>query len=130
MNNFSDIDFNIDGDSYTIQPIPAMKGLSYMRRLTKVLGASLAALFSEAQGIEGAVEEAGLQKAVELLVDNMDKEDVEQLIVDLMKTVLKDGKPLNFNSEFTADYGKLFKILVEVVKVNFGSLFQLSGIEA
>jgi hypothetical protein len=128
MNNFTDHNITIEGVSYVVQPIPAMKGLSYMRRLTKVLGASLAALFSQSQE-EGDVEEAGLQKAVELLVENMDKEDVEKLIVDLISTVLKDGKALNFNAEFTANYGILFKLLTEVIKVNFGSLFQLGAIE-
>ena len=126
MNCFEDEILVIEGTSYNITPIPAMRGLSFMRRLTKLLGAPMAAMFGQEESeTEG---ENSIQKAVLLLVENMDKEDVEALIVDLMKTVTKDGQALNFNIEFTKDYGKLFKILTEVVKVNFGSLFQLGAI--
>ena len=130
MNNFSDVEVNLEGEEYVVTPIPAIKGLSFMRRLTKLLGPSMTALFSQSKDAEeaGEVGMDSMQKAVDLLVENMDSPEIEQLILDLMKTVTKNGQPLNFNMEFTASYGKLFKLLTEVVKVNFGSLFQLSGI--
>lgn len=124
---FQDHIITIEGEDFGITPIPATKGLGYMRRLTKLLGPSITALFSAADE-ESSVEMDGLQKAVNLLVENMDKEDVTQLIIELIRTVHKNGQSINFDMEFTGNYQKLFLILAEVLKVNFGSLFQLSAI--
>ena len=129
MNCFEDTIIVIDGNTYNITPIPAMKGLSYLRRLGKLLGAPLATMMNDNGGADKVDGEGSLQKAVQILVDNMDKEDVETLITDLLKTVTKQGQPLNFTIEFTKNYGKLFKLVKEVVEVNFGSLFTLSAID-
>ena len=112
----------VGGEEFRIQPFPAFKGLVYLKKLVKIVGPSLASALGE----DGEVKEGSLNldKAIELLVQNFDGDGVETLIKDLIKSVTKNGQPLNFDIEFMADYGKLFKLLTEVIKVNYGSVFQ------
>tara|TARA_R110000803_G_scaffold13482_1_gene37862 strand:- start:12493 stop:12879 length:387 start_codon:yes stop_codon:yes gene_type:complete len=122
-----DKELEIDGETFRIAPFPAFKGLVYLKKLTKIVGPSIATMF----GGEEATELADLssaEKAVELLVQNFDGDGVETLIKDLVASVTKNGQPLVFDIEFQANYGKLLKLVVEVVKVNYGSVFQLGGL--
>lgn len=116
---------DINDTEYRIQPFPAFKGLVLLKKLTKVVGPSITALMGGEA--EGEVEVNSLEKAIELLVENFDGDGVETLIKELIKSVTKNGQPLNFDLEFMADYGKLFKLVTEVVKVNYGTVFQLGG---
>ncbi len=119
----------IEGEEFRVSPLPAFKGLVYLKKLTKIIGPSIAAAFGtdeeKAKLEEGSFD---VKSAVELLVENFDDDSVEVLIRDFMKTVTKNGQPINFDIEFMADYGKLFKLVTEVVKVNYGSVFQLGGL--
>jgi len=115
----------IDGTEYRIQPFPAFKGLVILKKLTKIVGPSMTTLLGSADA-EG-VDLANAEKAIELLVENFEGDGVELLIKDLINSVSKNGQPLQFDIEFMADYGKLLKLVTEVVKVNYGSVFQLGG---
>jgi len=115
----------IDGTEYRIQPFPAFKGLVILKKLTKIVGPSITTLVSSADG--DGVDIANAEKAIELLVENFEGEGVENLIKELINSVSKGGQPIQFDIEFMADYGKLLKLVTEVVKVNYGSVFQLGG---
>lgn len=117
----------IIGDAtYRIQPFPAFKGLVYLKKLTKLVGPSMTTLLGGSDGVD--VDISSAEKAVELLVENFDGDGVETLIKDFMASVTKNGQPIAFDIEFMADYGKLMKLVAEVVKVNYGSVFQLGGL--
>lgn len=116
----------IDGETYRIQPFPAFKGLIYLKKLTKIVGPSVATMIGNGEdSLEGEIDP---EKAVALLVQNFEGDGVETLIKDLMAAVTKNGQPLIFDIEFQAAYDKLFKLVLEVVKVNYGSVFQLGGL--
>lgn len=120
-----DLELTIEGETFRITPFPAFKGLVYLKKLTKIVGPSAAAMFGE---IDENGESNGPEKAVELLVSNFDGDGVETLIKDFMASVTKGGQPLIFDIEFQANYGKLLKLVIEVVKVNYSSVFQLGGL--
>lgn len=111
---------NIDGDEWSVNPFPATKGAGYLKRLFKVFGKSFSVLL-EVGDVEG-----GITRAVELLTDNLDNEDVVSLIVELTKGVKKNGKEINFDLEFSARYDLLFKVVKFIVMENYGSFFPKS----
>ncbi len=121
-----DHEVNINGETFLIQPFPAFKGLVHLKKLVKIIGPSMSSLFSDETDVkEDSVDISNISTAVGLLVENFEDSDVENLIRDLIKSVSKDGSPINFDTEFMADYGKLLKLVVEVIKANYGSVFQL-----
>lgn len=113
---------------YTIAQFGATKGLTYLKQITKLIGPSFSELFA-GKDVDSKLEDvpdAGLTKAVELLVDGMDKVDVEKLIKDLLSNTTKNGREINFDFEFAGKYDILFSLVMEVVKFNFGSVFTKS----
>lgn len=108
--------------TYVVTTFPAAKGLAYLKRLLKVVGPALAEI---AGGDEGGINADGLGKAAELLFDNLDKENLDQMIVDWVKNnVTKGGQPVVFDMEFAQNYGALFTLVKEVIMLNYASVFQ------
>lgn len=115
----------IDNVEYRIQPFPAFKGLVILKKLTKILAPSMSTMFTEVDS--QVMEMDNLEKAVTQLVSNFDDDTVEVLIRDLIKSVTRNGQPLAFDIEFMADYGRLLKLVKEVVMVNYSTVFQAGG---
>lgn len=113
--------FNHNGSVYTINTIPAVKGLGMIKVLVKVLGSSITGYLSSDS------EEQAMAAVVEGVVENMDKADIEKLILDMIQYVYKDSMAINFDKEFGANYGDLIVLIKEVFKHNFGSVFSLVG---
>ena len=130
-------DVLINESEYTITQFTTSKGLKYLKQLIKILAPSFAAL-SEGADVsnidvksaiqDGTIQTDGFSKAVNLLVENMDKEDVVELIKSLVQGVRKNNKDINFEAEFAGNYGELILVLVEVCKYNYASVFQEGGL--
>lgn len=113
--------FEHNGHTYTINTLPASKGLSVMKDCMKLGGSSIRGYLSAGD------EQDAMGAVIEGLVSNMDSVDVEKLLRNLISTVNKDNMAINFDSEFAGNYGDLFKICKEVFSHNFGSVFSLVG---
>lgn len=109
----------IGGDEWSHNPFSATTGIGYLKRLFKIFGQSFSVLI-DATDPEA---EDGIAKAVALLTDNIDKDDVVQLVKALTFGVKKNNKEVNFDIEFAANYGTLFKVVTFIVKENYGSFF-------
>jgi hypothetical protein len=68
-------------------------------------------------------EEGPVTKAVKLLCENMDKEDLVSLIKDLIANTRRDGQVINFDLDFAGDYAHLKDVLAFAVEVNYGNVF-------
>ena len=118
--------------TYKITNFPASKGLKYFKQLMKVVGPSLAALAADDGEEEGMVAVSSIEGAVKLLVENMDKGDIEALIKNLVSEVVYVDPSLSermevsktFDMHFAGEYGALFGLLMAVVRENYSSLFQ------
>lgn len=118
----------IGENEYKISPWMATRGMGYMKRLTKVAGPSITALFKQEENESIDTAENAFGKAVELLCENIDKDDVVDLVKAIVSSVRCNGKDINFDTHFSANYLELFKLVFEVLKVNYGSFFMQSGI--
>ena len=110
----------INGSEYLITSMPATAGTKYLKQLAKLLGPA----FAELQG------EAGVAGAISKVLENLDNTDIEGLVKALAATADKGGQAVNFDVEFSGEFDKLFKLLQEVVELNYGSVFQMLGIDA
>ena len=113
--------FEHDGHTYTINTLPASKGLSVMKDCMKLGGSSIRGYLSADN------EQTAIGAVVEGLVMNMDNVNIEKLLQNLISTVNKDNMAINFEEEFAGNYGSLFTICKEVFSHNFGSVFSLVG---
>lgn len=123
----------VGDETYIVQSFTASTGLKHLQKIMKLAGPSLAAFFSEAsEGAEGemTLDSSVINEAVSLFVANLDKVDAAQLVQDLVKdSVMKNGQPVQFNTEFAANYGALIKVLTAVLTENYSSFFGESGLD-
>lgn len=110
----------INGKTWVCGLFTTTSAIKYFVRLTKLGGESFAVI-SEYTGDDA------IQKAVSLLVQNLDKDDVNDLIKGLLSNTTVDGQSVNYDLEFMGDLGTLFKVLKLVVGANYGSFLAESG---
>jgi len=113
--------FEHNGHTYTINTLPASKGLSVMKDCMKLGGSSIRGYLAAED------DQTAIGSVIEGLMSNIDNVDVEKLLKNLITTVNKDNMAINFEDEFAGNYGDLFKICKEVFSHNFGSVFSLVG---
>ncbi len=127
------IDVTIGDVEYTVTTFPAFKGLTYLQKLLKIVGPAIGEIFSKAAAdgealADISVDDEALSFAIRELTTNLDKENVAQLVQDMIKdAVTKAGQPITFNQEFSSNYGALMKLIGTIVKENYQSFFGESG---
>ncbi len=127
------IEVTIGDVEYTVTTFPAFKGLTYLQKLLKIVGPAIGEIFSKAaaegEGLSDiSVDDEALSFAIRELTTNLDKENVAQLVQDMIKdAVTKAGQPIMFNQEFSSNYGALMKLIGTIVKENYQSFFGESG---
>lgn len=113
----------IDGITYQATQFSASKGLRMVHRVGKILGPSLSQLSGMKQD---ELEADKLGAAIQALFSNCTELEFQQTVKELLEGVTRDGKPINFDIDFSGELMHLFKVLMFVFKVQFGNFF--SGI--
>ena len=124
----------INGDKYSVTQMTARRALRMKAKLIRVFGASLAQIFlpgskKSMDGMSFSKEEA--VKALQTLSAELDEDTFEQIIMQLLIGVRKEGVELNeavIDLEFAGDLATLFKVVWFVLEVNFASFFEGIGI--
>lgn len=127
----------IDGFSFTVSQLPAMKGLLLLHRLTKAIGPALAKVAGAFTG--GSVklsdlDVAALAGAVESLFANLPASDFEAITKELLSTatievdgkrheLFKGGNSGNFDLYLQGKMGTIFKLIAFAFEVNYGNFF-------
>jgi hypothetical protein len=107
----------INGARYSITQMTAWKALQMQTRLFKIVGPA----FSEQD------------KFLEKIAENLSEKEIENLFWDLIFAcgVRKENMELTkslIDIEFAGDTGSLFKLITEIVEVNYGDFLETSGI--
>lgn len=129
--NLQPVEKTIGADVFSVTPYMAKQNITFMKRLTKVLGKSIGVLFSGGSvseedgedGIEKAVDNK-IEKAVSLLVDNLDNDNIVELIEDMVKKAgtRKNGKEVNFDLDFGGkNVYQLFQVLMLIYNANWAT---------
>jgi hypothetical protein len=112
----------IDGATYAVTQFSATKSLKTFHRLGRMIGPAFGALTGGAA--LGDVANANITAesfgtAIKALFESCDEATFERTVKDLLETTTKDGKPINFDLDFSGSIGTLFKVLAFVLEVNY-----------
>ncbi len=120
----------INGSTYAVTQMPAMRALRMQARLLKLLGPALGVLFVAENKEEGAGD-SQIPNALAMLASQLDEKNFDYLILDLIQGVRKNGveltKPI-IDLEFAGKLNELFLVLQYVLEVNYADFFQENGI--
>lgn len=124
----------INGATYSVTQMPAMRAIRMQARLLKLLGPSCAELFVAYQQDEKKQEDQAdkhIPHAITLLVNQLDEKTFESLVIDLLQGVRKDGMELKkeiIDLEFAGNLNTLFLLIKFILEVNFSDFFLPGGI--
>lgn len=112
----------IDDSVFSVSQFSATKSLKLFHRLGKMIGPAFGALTGGAA--LGDVANANISaeafgSAIKALFESCDESTFERTVKDLLETTTKDGKPINFDLDFSGSIGTLFKVLAFVLEVNY-----------
>lgn len=113
---------SVNGKDYIFYQFGASEGLKVWFRILKIIGTPIGAIASKAtSGIKTEVRELGIDKAVEMLCQNIEADEVLILIKDILSQVTHDGKRLSdiFDVHFAGAYMQIFDVLYVALEVNY-----------
>lgn len=120
----------INGKEYTVTLLPATIGLKMSLEISKLLAPSLGA------SVDGLRHDDILHGAPQTfsdlalkLVNQMDKVNIVGMIGTLLGSVEVNGKRIDFDNHFRANYGELIQVLEFALRENFESFFTGSGLQ-
>lgn len=121
----------IRGSKYTITQMTARKAIRMQAKLVKLLGPAFAELINgiREHGVEKA--DIALPKTLMYLTSQLDDKTLEAIIIELTEGVRKSGielTPAILDMEFAGELDTLYRLLFEIVKVNFSDFFAEGGI--
>lgn len=119
---------NIDGHDFRVHLLMPTKAIRMGAKLTKLIGEPFAGL-ARGDGDEEEFKKA-LPLAVRTLTQNLDQEETYAIISQLFQTVsTPDNKLLNVDTYFHGRLGLMFKLLVQVLEIQFTDFF-LGAVES
>jgi hypothetical protein len=124
----------IEGAKYYVSQFPARRALKLKTRLVKLLAPSLFTMAGKGGNIlDAELGSDSIGKAVNMLVERLDENDLENLIMELLCMTRREGKeitPQYFDMVYAGNFQELYEALYFVLEVNFGSFFTKIGIGA
>lgn len=147
----------IGNSVYTVTQLPARRALKLKARLFKMFGPALTQIFLTSQEVEekkpdemtneelanqlsvsavdkykiGDMRKASVVRGVQLMVANLDDKTFDELCMEILQGVRRDGSELTsgmIDQVFAGDLTSLYAVLFFVLEVNYADFFGLSGI--
>jgi len=112
---------NLDGASWKFNTIPGLQGVSTFAKFMHLVGEPFFRVKGLLNGLDADIDEEALAIGIRILTERAAEGDLPGLIQTLLQGLLKDGKAVQFDNEFSANYGLLLKLFVYSAKENFGS---------
>ena len=131
----------IKEDKYIIDAFKGMEGWRYLPKVTKLILPFIFGNSAEDESKEKSVEDIqeafgeldskqkniDEEKVIPMLMDLLSGDNAEEiinLVPDLLSRVTKNGVKIDFDEEFSQNYLTMFKLVFEVLKLNYLSSFQ------
>ncbi len=110
---------------YAIKLLPSTQGIGLAFNLIRVFLPSIGA-WADGEKKEGLIlpeDNSMFSEVAMLLVGQMDRIDLSQVIKTLVGTALLNNQPIDFEKHFVGNYGSLIELVEFALKENFGSFF-------
>lgn len=128
--NFKELEVN--GMTYMVQYYPATQGTKIFLTLTKLVAEPIA---NGIGGLSGDINPSDadvskfLPQAVSALMTNVEPEKTTAFIKEILSTTICEGEEISktFNTHFAGKQGHMLKLVLEVLKFQFGDLGELLG---
>lgn len=139
----------INGNVYSVTQLPARRALKLKAKLLKMFGAALTQLFLTAFNNESKEQEeeqenalvdnykvadmknSAFVKGIQLLVSNVDDKTFDELCLEILQGVRRNGAEMTsqlIDMSFAGKLTDLYLVMFFVLEVNFADFFAFSGI--
>lgn len=116
---------DINDKKYIIEPFKGRKGFKLKTKLMRVISPALNEMRKAA---DEDVSELGLiVTAIQSVLENSEDDEIFAIVEELMTGVKTESGSLDFDLEFSQNYSTLYKLIKEVVEVNYNDVFSLLG---
>ena len=116
---------DINDKKYIIEPFKGRKGFKLKTKLMRVISPALNEMRKAA---DEDVSELGLiVTAIQSVLENSEDDEIFSIVEELMTGVKTESGSLDFDLEFSQNYSTLYKLIKEVVEVNYNDVFSLLG---
>jgi hypothetical protein len=115
----------LDEGMYAIKLLPSTQGIALALNLIRVFLPSIGA-WADGEKKEGLIlpeDNSMFSEVAMLLVGQMDRIDLSDVIKTLVGNTLLNNQPINFEEHFVGNYGTLIELVEFALKENFGSFF-------
>lgn len=115
----------LDEGMYAIKLLPSTQGIGLAFNLIRVFLPSVGA-WADGEKKEGLIlpeDNSMFSEVAMLLVGQMDKIDLSQVIKTLCGNALLNNQPIDFEKHFVGNYGSLISLVEFALAENFGSFF-------
>lgn len=109
----------IEDKHYVINSFKGIKGVKYLQQVSK----HLIPLWTTVLSSGGLHDEQIFEKLTDLLI-NDEKGEIAELLINLVSEVEVNGIKIDPDKEFECNYDLLFRLVVEVIKLNYWGTFQ------
>jgi hypothetical protein len=115
----------IDGMTFRVTQLPAMRGVKMLNRLVRILGPAAGRAFAGADPSAGlgGLDVGALGGAVAALTERLSDDELESIIRTLLETATVDNTPLLpvFDLKLQGRMGSLLKLLGFALEVNYSN---------
>ena len=120
----------IDEHNVMVTQFPGRRALFFKTRLIKLVGPSVAQLFT-GKSLDINMDFSIVAKALDKLAENLKEDEYVKFVLDLLQCTRLDEKEINdstFDNEFAGNLLLMYKVLWFTLEVNYGSFFGQGGI--
>lgn len=117
-----------NGKKVRIKILPAMsEGIPIARRLFSIIAPAVGGTFDGIKEEDSYGTPRTFTELALTLCQQLDKSEVVQIIVTLLNNLEVDGKVVDLDEYFAANYGEMIEILEFSLKENFSTFFTGNG---
>jgi len=116
----------IDGELYQIGQWPVDKSLEVLTWLTKTLGETVTSLIGAHASIDDFMDKdlgESIGPAIRSLIPRLQEKEIRDKARQITDGILCNGKLVVYDVHFMGQIGHLFKVMVEVLKVQYADFF-------
>lgn len=119
------VEVQVDEVKYTVNMMTASRSIRLLAKLAKILGEPLSLLAAGKGDQQKAIDL--LPNAVKAIAQRMDEDQVESMIKELVGTCSIGPNPIQFETHFQGRIAHLFKLLPQILKVQYGDFWTALG---